>query len=195
MYMNQRGFNTILIIAISVAVVSGGFAYWYFGMNKADTNSNTNQVVCDADAKLCPDGSYVSRVTPTCEFAACPETNTNTVTNDNTNTVANTNTTVANTNTSTNTNTRLLNEIEIDQLIADYQAHNLQVGTFTTVGVIIGYSDDDDAILVAATYDTEADTIPMKTTNAHGQALGQYIIGFKVDDPMGEPELIAAGQP
>jgi len=31
------------------------------------------QVVCTQDAKLCPDGSYVSRQPPTCEFAACPQ--------------------------------------------------------------------------------------------------------------------------
>lgn len=29
-------------------------------------------VVCTADAKQCPDGSYVSRTGPNCEFAACP---------------------------------------------------------------------------------------------------------------------------
>ena len=29
-------------------------------------------VACTMDAKLCPDGSYVSRVAPSCEFAACP---------------------------------------------------------------------------------------------------------------------------
>jgi len=28
--------------------------------------------VCAQDAKLCPDGSYVSRVPPSCAFAACP---------------------------------------------------------------------------------------------------------------------------
>jgi len=31
-----------------------------------------NQVACTLDAKLCPDGSYVSRQPPNCEFAACP---------------------------------------------------------------------------------------------------------------------------
>lgn len=31
-----------------------------------------DQVVCTQDAKLCPDGSYVSRQSPTCEFAPCP---------------------------------------------------------------------------------------------------------------------------
>jgi hypothetical protein len=30
------------------------------------------QVACTQDAKLCPDGSYVSRQPPTCEFAKCP---------------------------------------------------------------------------------------------------------------------------
>jgi hypothetical protein len=27
---------------------------------------------CTLDAKLCPDGSYVGRVPPSCEFAPCP---------------------------------------------------------------------------------------------------------------------------
>lgn len=31
-------------------------------------------VVCTADAKQCPDGSYVGRIAPNCEFAACPGT-------------------------------------------------------------------------------------------------------------------------
>lgn len=31
-----------------------------------------DHVVCTQDAKLCPDGSYVSRQPPNCEFAACP---------------------------------------------------------------------------------------------------------------------------
>ena len=30
-------------------------------------------VFCTADAKLCPDGSYVGRVAPKCDFAPCPE--------------------------------------------------------------------------------------------------------------------------
>lgn len=39
----------------------------------ADTNGNDeDMVVCTADAKLCPNGSYVGRIGPDCEFAACP---------------------------------------------------------------------------------------------------------------------------
>ena len=36
------------------------------------TDDDANQVVCTADVKLCPDGSYVGRVAPSCNFAACP---------------------------------------------------------------------------------------------------------------------------
>jgi hypothetical protein len=33
---------------------------------------NDEQVFCTMEAKICPDGSSVGRVPPTCEFAACP---------------------------------------------------------------------------------------------------------------------------
>ncbi len=33
---------------------------------------NEKQVMCTQDAKLCSDGSYVSRTGPNCEFKACP---------------------------------------------------------------------------------------------------------------------------
>ena len=29
-------------------------------------------VACTMDAKACPDGSYVGRIAPNCEFAPCP---------------------------------------------------------------------------------------------------------------------------
>lgn len=32
-----------------------------------------DRLVCPADVKECPDGSFVSRTGPRCEFAACPE--------------------------------------------------------------------------------------------------------------------------
>jgi hypothetical protein len=32
-------------------------------------------IACPADAKLCPDGSYVARVPPLCEFPPCPVIN------------------------------------------------------------------------------------------------------------------------
>lgn len=38
---------------------------------KVETFPNPNIVVCTADAKMCPDGSYVGRTGPNCEFV-CP---------------------------------------------------------------------------------------------------------------------------
>jgi hypothetical protein len=37
-----------------------------------DTPAEGDQVFCTMDAKICPDGSYVGRVAPRCEFAPCP---------------------------------------------------------------------------------------------------------------------------
>jgi hypothetical protein len=34
--------------------------------------NNTNNTVCTMEAKICPDGSYVSRILPNCEFQDCP---------------------------------------------------------------------------------------------------------------------------
>jgi len=37
------------------------------------TLNQEEPVACTMEAKLCPDGSYVGRVSPKCEFAPCPE--------------------------------------------------------------------------------------------------------------------------
>ena len=57
----------ILIIFIIVLGV-----VWYFVVYKTDKSENR---ACNEEAKQCPDGSYVGRVAPTCEFATCPKTN------------------------------------------------------------------------------------------------------------------------
>lgn len=36
-------------------------------------NSNHENAACTLEAKLCPDGSYVGRVPPNCEFEKCSE--------------------------------------------------------------------------------------------------------------------------
>ena len=38
----------------------------------ADAGADEDGVACTMDAKICPDGSYVGRVAPDCEFAPCP---------------------------------------------------------------------------------------------------------------------------
>ncbi|MBI2050104.1 MAG: hypothetical protein HYT35_01455, partial [Candidatus Staskawiczbacteria bacterium] len=68
---NQKGF--ILPIVIVVAVVAlfgtaGYFGYQYY----SKTQEQPKPIACTQDAKLCPNGSYVSRTGPNCEFAECP---------------------------------------------------------------------------------------------------------------------------
>lgn len=66
---NQKGFVNILIVLL---VLAGGV---YFlvesGKYKVESGGEEN-MACTMDAKMCPDGSYVGRVAPNCEFAECP---------------------------------------------------------------------------------------------------------------------------
>lgn len=48
------------------------YSIWQLNKNSEDIG----QIFCTADAKLCPDGSYVGRTGPKCEFAVCPNENT-----------------------------------------------------------------------------------------------------------------------
>jgi hypothetical protein len=57
--------KTFFIIPIFILVILTG----------CNVKQNNKQVVCTEEAKLCPDGSYVSRTGPNCEFTPCPETN------------------------------------------------------------------------------------------------------------------------
>ena len=41
--------------------------------NKITHLENIDEVVCAMDAKICPDGTAVVRIEPSCEFAQCPE--------------------------------------------------------------------------------------------------------------------------
>lgn len=72
-YLN-KGISTPIAISIIVliAVIVGGgiLAYQYWWLPKEEANN----VACTMEAKLCPDGSYVGRTGPNCEFAECPVT-------------------------------------------------------------------------------------------------------------------------
>ena len=43
------------------------------GIRYQDGNPEPEQVFCTMEAKMCPDGSYVGRSGPKCEFAECPK--------------------------------------------------------------------------------------------------------------------------
>lgn len=79
--MNKSNFVlTLLVVALIGAL---GFIV-YDKVLYAPTNppvivvntTTTQPVACTMDAKLCPDGSYVGRTGPKCEFEACPSTTT-----------------------------------------------------------------------------------------------------------------------
>jgi hypothetical protein len=59
----------ILILIVIVGVFIIGMSL----MNQSFQETPSPQVsACTMDAKVCPDGSYVGRVAPSCEFAPCP---------------------------------------------------------------------------------------------------------------------------
>jgi len=63
----------IIIIAVAIIIFGSIFVYQYFATPKA-SNQSQNSVACTMEAKVCPDGSFVGRTGPNCEFSACPAT-------------------------------------------------------------------------------------------------------------------------
>lgn len=63
----------ILAVVLGILILSGA-AWGSYYLYKNYTDKRT---VCTQEAKQCPDGSYVSRTGPNCEFAACPMENEN----------------------------------------------------------------------------------------------------------------------
>lgn len=90
--MNKKIASEIAIGIIFLVAIVFGIAIYFGGKNISKDESvlptappktenpieDGNQIACPADAKQCPDGSYVSRVAPNCEFAECTEIQENT---------------------------------------------------------------------------------------------------------------------
>ncbi len=68
----QKGFSFLLLILIVSALVILGIASYFAYQNYLSDNANNNQTACTQDAQLCPDGSYVTRTGPNCDFTQCP---------------------------------------------------------------------------------------------------------------------------
>lgn len=49
--------------------------YLNYSIWQLNSSAGSGQVACTQEAKLCPDGSYVGRTGPQCEFASCPGEN------------------------------------------------------------------------------------------------------------------------
>jgi len=67
--------SKIILWAIGILIV--GLAVYYFlsPSSPADSVGDSDVVFCTMDAKQCPDGSYVGRTGPNCEFV-CPSRDT-----------------------------------------------------------------------------------------------------------------------
>ena len=53
----------------TIALILVSFTLLIFGCVQ---QTGTGPVACTEDSRLCPDGSSVSRIPPSCEFAQCP---------------------------------------------------------------------------------------------------------------------------
>lgn len=57
-----------LILGIVVIILVGIGGFFYRGVMQ----QTAEPVACPMDAMVCPDGSSIGRIPPTCQFAACP---------------------------------------------------------------------------------------------------------------------------
>ncbi len=62
---------TLLVVSAIILIAGASFIAWSKLSNQPKT------APCTQEAKLCPDGSYVSRSEPNCEFAQCPDGSSN----------------------------------------------------------------------------------------------------------------------
>lgn len=65
--------KTFFIVVLIMALL--GLGLWLLAPNYlffTAESDGSEAVACTLDAKACPDGSYVGRVPPSCNFAPCP---------------------------------------------------------------------------------------------------------------------------
>ena len=61
--------NVLMFVALAFVVAGvAGFLY-FWPVTTTYTPQPVENIACTLDARVCPDGSYVGRVAPTCEFA------------------------------------------------------------------------------------------------------------------------------
>lgn len=61
-----------LVLFATISILAGG-GYFYYTAQNPPPSPVPPGAVCTQDVKLCPDGSYVGRLPPLCQFANCPK--------------------------------------------------------------------------------------------------------------------------
>jgi hypothetical protein len=69
-FMKEKGLIPISVV-LGLAVLLLGAGFYFYTQEKPKT-TNSPSKACTEEARQCPDGSYVSRNGPNCEFSACP---------------------------------------------------------------------------------------------------------------------------
>lgn len=70
--------NSVLIAVVAIlagAIIVAGAAFYFLGAGRvpgSPSSPGNGGVACTMEARQCPDGSYVGRTGPNCEFAPCP---------------------------------------------------------------------------------------------------------------------------
>lgn len=71
--MNIFDDKIFIFVFVSVVFLFGGILYLYNPEPIEYKNPTEKpETICTMDVKLCPDGSYVGREGPNCEFKNCP---------------------------------------------------------------------------------------------------------------------------
>ena len=78
--MNRKFIPFVVIGILAVIFIAAGSVWYIISRDVARQNPTPGGVACTQEAKECPDGSYVGRTGPDCEFAACPTPGTGTST-------------------------------------------------------------------------------------------------------------------
>jgi hypothetical protein len=74
--VSRKGLTALFVITIAIALALLGALYYSNRPSAVPPlqagGSMGKLKACTQEAKQCPDGSYVSRTGPNCEFQACP---------------------------------------------------------------------------------------------------------------------------
>lgn len=64
--------KTLIVGLLLIGIIVAGVALQMLAQLRAQPGPAPEGVLCAMDTQLCPDGSYVGRIPPQCDFAACP---------------------------------------------------------------------------------------------------------------------------